>query len=232
MVELIGKRVLVVGGSSGIGLAAARLAQAAGAIVSTASRSGSAVGGATGLAHFIMDVSNEADVIAKLGDLPKFDHLVITAGGAAAAPFRGRGSQDAEQAFATKFWGAWRVASHAPLADQASITLVSGVFAERPAKRNVAACCANAAIEGLARSLAVELAPVRVNAVSPGLVDTPMWSAMPDDRRAAYFSEMAAKLPAGRICTAEDIAGLILMCMVNPVLTGAVLKADGGYTLV
>lgn len=232
MATLTGKRVLVVGGSSGIGLAVARQAKAAGAAVATASRSGSSIAGANGFEHFAMDVSNEAEVIATLGDLPKFDHLVITAGSAVPAPFRGRGSHDAEQAFATKFWGAWRVASHAPLADQGSITLVSGVFAERPAKRNVAACCANAAIEGLARALAIELAPVRVNAVSPGLVDTPMWSGMPDDRRAAYFSEMAAKLPAGRICSADDIAELILTCMVNPVLTGVVLKADGGYTLV
>ncbi len=124
------------------------------------------------------------------------------------------------------------MASLAPLAPDASITFISGVFAERPAPGQVAASCANAALEALARALAVELGPIRVNAVSPGLVDTPMWHAMPEERRAAFFASAAEKLPARRICSDEDVAALVLVCMTNPVLTGAVIKIDGGYSLV
>ena len=80
--------------------------------------------------------------------------------------------------------------------------------------------------------MAVELGPIRVNAVSPGLIDTPMWHAMPEERRAAYFASVAEKLPARRTCSDEDVAALVLACMTNPALTGAVLKIDGGFTLV
>ncbi|MEY2943121.1 MAG: hypothetical protein RLY97_1135 [Pseudomonadota bacterium] len=230
MPNLADKRVLVVGGSSGIGLATAIIARQAGADVLVASRH--QPDNAEAMAHMALDISDEAAVAAALTGLEPFDHLIITAGGADPAKFRATPAHSAMAAFQTKFWGAWRVAALAPLTANASITFVSGVFAERPAKRNVAATCVNAALEALARSLAVELAPIRVNAVSPGLVDTPMWSAMPEDRRAAYFQSMAEKLPVGQICSAQDIAAAIVFCMCNPVMTGTVLKLDGGYTLV
>ena len=229
---LVGKRVLVAGGSSGIGLATAQCARAAGALVVTASRRPADVSQPGTFEHIAVDLASERDVREKLGGLPPFDHLVVTAGGAAPGKFRGGDAGAGMAAFETKFWGAWHAAAHVPLTDAASITFISGVFAERPAKRNVAACCVNAALEGLARALAVELAPMRVNAVSPGLVDTPMWHAMPEDRRAAYFDSVAKTLPAGRICAPEDVAAMVLACMTNPVLTGTVLKVDGGFTLV
>lgn len=221
----------MVGGTSGIGAAVAQMALSAGAEVTTASRRAS-----TPLAHatvhLILDISDEAQLRSCLSEQQPFDHVVVTAGGAKPGKFREQNSGAGAQAFETKFWGAWRVAAHAPLAADASITFISGVFAERPAAGQVAASCANAALEALARALAVELGPVRVNAVSPGLVDTPMWSAMPEERRSAYFASVAEKLPARRICSSEDVAGLVLTCMANPSLTGAVLKIDGGYTLV
>jgi NAD(P)-dependent dehydrogenase (short-subunit alcohol dehydrogenase family) len=225
-------RILVVGGSSGIGAAVARLAADAGMEVITASRHPIGEDARPGQAHLILDVSDEAQVTATLATCQPFDHLVVTAGGAKPAGFRGNGTASAMQAFDTKFWGAWRVAALAPLTANASITFVSGVFAERPSPGQAAATCANAAVEALARALAVELGPIRVNAVSPGLVDTPMWHAMPEERRNAYFASVAEKLPARRICSADDVAALVMTCMTNPVLTGAVLKIDGGYTLV
>lgn len=227
-----GKRVLVVGGTSGIGAAVARVATAAGAEVITASRREVEASAAPGANHIRLDISDEAQVRACLSAEEPFDHVVVTAGGAKPGKFRGQGSDAGAQAFETKFWGAWRIAALAPLAADASITFVSGVFAERPAAGQVAASCANAALEALARALAVELGPIRVNAVSPGLVDTPMWHAMPEERRAAYFVSVAEKLPARRICSDDDVAALVLACMTNRALTGAVLKIDGGYTLV
>jgi NAD(P)-dependent dehydrogenase (short-subunit alcohol dehydrogenase family) len=227
-----GKRVLVVGGTSGIGAAITRLATGSGAEVTTASRRDADGSERSGTAHLPIDIADEASLRAGLAGQAPFDHLVVSAGGAKPGKFRDQGTEAAAQAFETKFWGAWRVAALAPLAPDASITFVSGVFAERPAAGQVAASCANAALEALARALAVELGPIRVNAVSPGLVDTPMWQAMPEERRAAYFASVAEKLPARRICSAEDVAALVLACMTNPALTGAVLKIDGGYTLV
>lgn len=224
-----GKRVLVVGGTSGIGAAVARMAVSAGAEVTTASRRQGSLSGAR---HLRLDIADETQVHACLSGEEPFDHVIVTAGGAKPGKFRGQGSEAGAQAFETKFWGAWRVAALAPLAADASITFITGVFAERPAAGQVAASCANAALEALARALAVELGPIRVNAVSPGLVDTPMWHAMPEERRAAYFASVAEKLPARRICSDDDVAALVLACMTNRALTGAVLKIDGGYTLV
>lgn len=223
------KRVLVVGGTSGIGAAVVQAAAANGALVSSASRRSAVPGFAD---HLSLDISNETQVAEAFVGLAPFDHLVVSAGGATPAPFRGQGTARAVAGFETKFWGAWRVAALAPLTEHASITFISGVFAERPAAAQVAASCANAALEALARALAVELGPIRVNAVSPGLVATPLWHAMPEERRSAYFASAAQKLPARRICSADDVAALVLACMTNPALTGAVLKIDGGYTLV
>ena len=230
--KLEGKRVLVVGGTSGIGAAVVQLAAASRAVVTTASRRDEAPEATSGARHLVLDLSDEARVRARLSGQAPFDHLVVSAGGAGPGQFRGQSSDAAASAFETKFWGAWRAAAFAPLAPDASITFISGVFAERPSPGQVAASCVNAALEALARSLAVELGPIRVNAVSPGLVDTPMWQAIPVERRAAYFAGVAEKLPARRICSADDVAALVFACMTNPVLTGAVLKIDGGYTLV
>ncbi len=229
---LADKRVLVVGGTSGIGAAVVRLAALAGAEVTSASRRSEVPAGSLATRHLALDIADEAQVIDGLTGEALFDHLVVTAGGAKPARFRGQGTDAAMEAFGAKFWGAWRVSALAPLAPDASITFISGVFAERPAAGQVAASCANAALEALARAMAVELGPIRVNSVSPGLVDTPMWHAMSKERRAAYFASVAEKLPARRICSDEDVAALVLACMTNPALTGAVLKIDGGYTLI
>ena len=180
----------------------------------------------------MLDITDETAVGRLLGAEKPFDHVAISAGGARPESFRQSSTANAKRAFDAKFWGAWRIAALAPLTEAASITFVSGVFADRPSPGNVAATCVNAALEALARGLAVELGPVRVNAVSPGLVDTPMWHAMPTDRREAFFSGMAGKLPARRICTADDVAALIVAAMTNPAMTGAVLRLDGGYVLV
>ena len=230
MAELAGKSVLIVGGTSRIGAALADRCAAEGALVTTASRR--AEGHPAALSHHSLNVTDDAAIGQWLALEQPFDHVAISAGGARAEPFRQSNTSNAMRAFDAKFWGAWRIAALAPLTSTASITLVSGVFAERPSPGNVAATCVNAALEALARGLAVELGPVRVNAVSPGLVDTPMWQAMPADRREAFFAGVAEKLPARRICTADDVAALIIATMTNQAMTGSVLRLDGGYVLV
>ena len=114
---------------------------------------------------------------------------------------------------------------------EGSLTLVSGAYGTRPAAGLIQAGFVNAALEGLTRGLALELAPIRVNCVSPGLVDTPLWAGMPAERREALFSHVAGRLPARRIGKPEDIALQILSCMINPFMTGAVITLDGGSVL-
>ncbi|MDD3445487.1 MAG: SDR family oxidoreductase [Zavarzinia sp.] len=235
--ELQDKRVLVAGGSSGIGLAVARAAAAAGAAVTIAGRSGTRLEAAAAtipraVERLPLDIGDEEQVAHAVAGRPPFDHIAVTAGEVRTAPLRKQKIAEAMAGMNTKFWGAWRVASLVPVVEGGSITLTSGAFAQRPAAGRVIAGAINAAIEGLARGLALELAPTRVNVVSPGLVDTPLWAGMPADRRQALFEKTAAALPARRVATAEDIAALYLTCMTVPVVTGTVLLADGGHVLV
>ncbi|WP_374412935.1 SDR family oxidoreductase [Novosphingobium colocasiae] len=225
------KAVLVAGGSSGIGAATALAAAEAGAQVTIASRR-VPDGALAGFAHIPLDVTDEDGVAAALAQAGPFDHVAFTVGHVARQAVRGSRVAQVRDGFDLKFWGAYRIAAHARIVEGGSLTLVSGAYAVRPAKGHVLAACANIAVEGLAKSLALEFAPTRVNCVSPGLVDTPLWSGMDDARKRAMFEQAANALPAGHVGTGADIAAIILLCMTNPMLTGSVLLADGGHVLV
>jgi NAD(P)-dependent dehydrogenase (short-subunit alcohol dehydrogenase family) len=112
-----------------------------------------------------------------------------------------------------------------------SIVLTSGVAASTPARGAAVTAGVNSAVEALVRTLAVELAPVRVNAVSPGIVDTPTWSGMDDDARRSMFERLSGNLPVGRIGRAEDIAAAIVWLLESEFATGEVLHVDGGHRL-
>lgn len=233
--ELQGQRILVIGGSSGIGLAVAGRAAAAGAEVTIAGRSAERLTAAAATLPsartLLLDITDDR-TRAVLADSGTWHHVVVTAGDIRTGPLRKQSTEEAQAGMNAKFWGAWRVAAAANIADGGSLTLTSGAFALRPAPGRVIAGAINAAIEGLARGLALELAPVRVNVVSPGLVDTPLWSAMPEEKRRAYFEKTAAALPARRIASADDVARLYLTAMTTPILTGTTLLADGGHVLI
>ena len=112
-----------------------------------------------------------------------------------------------------------------------SIVLTSGVAATTPMRGGAATAAINGAVEALVRTLAVELAPVRVNAVSPGIIATPTWDAMAAEDRDAMFERLSGSLPAGRVGTAEDVAAGIWMLLTNDFVTGTVLPVDGGHRL-
>lgn len=118
------------------------------------------------------------------------------------------------------------------LSATASITLIGAVTARAgiPATAGIAAI--NGAIEALVKPLAVELAPIRVNGVSPGYIDTPWWSAMPDDVRQGFFDQAGQALPVGHIAAAEDVAQVVVLAATNPKTTGTILETDGGARLV
>ncbi|HWL87233.1 MAG TPA: SDR family oxidoreductase [Polyangiaceae bacterium] len=226
-------RVLVLGGSSGIGLATALAAAEAGGAVTIASRSQAKLDAALtrlgGSARAIMlDTGDEAAVERFFAEEAPWDHVVVSAAQTPSGPVRTLGLAEAKTAMESKFWGAYRVARAAKINEGGSLTFVSGFLSVRPSASAVLQGAINAALEALARGLALELAPVRVNVVSPGIIATPLWSGMTEDKREAMFAGAAQRLPVRRIGQPEDIANAILFVATNPFATGSTVRVDGG----
>ena len=228
---LAGKKVVVVGGSSGIGLATAELAKREGAEVIIASRNADklkAVAATLGVRAIAADVTSDKSVEELFAACGVVDHVVVTAAQLRSGPFKTVAMDDVRSTMEGKFWGAWRVAKSAQIAPGGSLTLVSGFLSIRPRPNSAIVGAANGAIESLARSLALELAPVRVNCVSPGIIDTPIRAAMPEAARLDMLAKTAAGLPVGRVGTGEDIARQILAFMTIGFATGSIVYIDGG----
>lgn len=226
-------RVLVLGGSSGIGLAAAAAAVEAGASVTIASRSQSKLDAALAelgadACAVVLDTGDEAAVERFFAEVAPWDHIVVSAAQTPSGPVRTLSLADAKTAMDSKFWGAYRVARAAKINDGGSLTFVSGFLSIRPSASSVLQGAINAALEALARGLALELAPVRVNAVSPGLIATPLWAGMAEEKRAAMFAGAAQRLPARRVGQPVDIANAMLFLMTTPFATGSTVRVDGG----
>ena len=231
--SLRGTRVLVLGGSSGIGLATAKAAGAAGAYVTLASRSGEKVNVAVaqvgnGAKGTSLDATNDAALEGFFSNHPDWDHIVVSVAAGRSAGLHDLSLQDAYGNMNAKFWTAYKTARLAHITPEGSLTLVSGFLSHRPSKDALLQGCINAALESLGRGLALALSPVRVNTVSPGLIDTPIRTAMPADKKKAMLDHAAATLPARRVGQAEDVADAILMLMTNPFTTGSTLFVDGG----
>lgn len=231
------ERVLVLGGTSGIGLAVAALAAERGATVTVVSSRSASVERALaelpeGVTGEVADLTDAAAVTALTTRVGAVDHLVFTAGEPLLIGAVGRlDLDDARSAFGLRYFGALgAVAAAVPhLRSGGSITLTTGVAAERPGAGWSVAASICGAVVSLTRALAVELAPLRVNAVSPGLVRTPLWGVDADD---PMFADAAKSLPLGRVGDARDVAEAYLHLMTSPYATGSVVTVDGGYVLV
>jgi NAD(P)-dependent dehydrogenase (short-subunit alcohol dehydrogenase family) len=237
MSELQGKRVLVVGGSSGLGLAAAQAAARLGAAVVVASRSQDKLQAAVaaigaGSEGRVLDTTSDDSVEAFFRDDAAYDHVVVSAAQTKVAAVRDLPLADAFASMNSKFWGAYRVARAARIQDGGSLTFVTGVLAIRPRKGAAIQGAINAGLEALAQGLALELAPVRVNAVSPGLVETPLYAGLTEEARQAMYERAATTLPVGRVGQPEHIATQILALITNPYATGSVVYIHGGSALV
>lgn len=235
---LAGKSVVVIGGSSGMGLAIAQASAAAGARVTIASRSEAklaaalpAVGAGASLA--VVDTTSEPSVQALFTGLGEIDHLVITGSAVRTGTLRDASLEDGLFTMQSKFWGPYLCAKHARIAPTGSLTLFSGILSRRPGKNDAVLGPVNAAVEALGRALARDLAPVRVNTVSPGMTaGTGAYQEMPAAAREGMYAAIASRLPVGRVGAPEDIASATLMLMTNPFITGVTLDVDGGGVLV
>jgi len=226
-------RVLVMGGTSGIGLATAEQLTAAGAEVIVTGRDPeklAAVKDRVTVAEQV-DGTDEEQVAAFLQRTGPVDHLVLafSRGAGAAGPVRAVGADAVLEAFTGKVIGYLRALRYAQVTG--SITFVSAASARAALPGTAVLAAANGAVERMVGPLAVELAPVRVNAVSPGVIDTPWWSFLPAEQRAAQFAVFAESLPTGRVGTAEDVAQAISYLIGATQVTGTVLPVDGGATV-
>jgi NAD(P)-dependent dehydrogenase (short-subunit alcohol dehydrogenase family) len=236
---LAGARILVVGGGSGIGFAVARAAKAEGAIVTIASTNPDKLRAAAqrldGAETASLDIADEAAVAAFFAASGQFDHLVTTAGDwgkARRGPFAEVAMADAEALFRVRFWGAAILAKHGAKCDQAggSITLTGGMSAYRPQQGSVMATAMAGSVAHLTYGLAVELAPVRVNAVFPGGVATEIFAGLPEAMRVAEEARFA-KQPLPRIAQPDEVAEAYLYLMKGGYTTGQILRVEGGSTL-
>jgi NAD(P)-dependent dehydrogenase (short-subunit alcohol dehydrogenase family) len=229
--------VVILGGSSGIGLATAKAAELEGARVVVTGRSpdrlreaGKELGGA--VRTVALDVGDEAGTGALFAQLEHIDHVFITAGTVLFDPGLAATSEALRPALDTRFWGAFYAAkSAAPrMGAGGSITFMSGATAIRPLRSASVATASCGAVEAFARSLAVDLAPIRVNTIQPGLIDTPFLDSL-GERRQGLIAEYAKRLPVGRVGRAEDVADAVLFLMKNGFVTGITLTIDGGGVL-
>ncbi|MEU1176830.1 SDR family oxidoreductase [Streptomyces sp. NPDC005820] len=241
-----GKRhehVLIVGGGSGMGRALAERLLAAGNTVTLVGRSADKLdrvcvelGDPAELRTVAADVTREEDVAKLFATVGDIHHLVCTAADltGAYAPISALDIADAHRVIDSKIVAPLLLAKHGHtcLLPGGSISFTSGIAAYRPSAKGSVVASVNGAIESLVYALAVELAPIRVNAVSPGWVDTPFWDAMAGDGKEAVLDGMAKRLPVGRVGAAGDLAQVFEMVMRNTFITGTVVHADGGHRLI
>ncbi|RYZ01498.1 MAG: SDR family oxidoreductase [Myxococcales bacterium] len=234
------RTVIVIGGGSGIGWGAAQACLERGAHVVLAGRTASKLeralqtlqAGERGR-YVSADITKEGDVSALFRGAERVDHVVVTAADLAYQPIVEFDVAAAQRALGSKLLGALLVAKHAAprLPAHGSLTFTTGVASERPLPRGSLTATVNGGLHSFVRAAAIELAPIRVNALSPGWVDSELWDSIGVDKAAA-FAQMAARLPVGRIATPADLGHAAVFLMESEMTTGAVLTVDGGHRFV
>ncbi|WP_266159258.1 SDR family oxidoreductase [Dyella silvatica] len=234
------QKVVILGGTSGIGLATAQAALAQGAtVVVSSSRQDRVTAAVAELGSRadgqVADLTDAASITQLFARIGAFDHLVYTAGDSLLLGELASTDMSAvRKAFEIRMFGAMAAVKAATphIRQGGSITLTSGIASARPQKGWTVGASICGAMEGFMRALAVELAPTRVNIVSPGFVRTPLWANIPQAEREAMFRQVGAQLPTGRVGEADDIAQTYLYLMSNAFASGQTIIIDGGGVLV
>jgi len=238
--ELQGKRVLVIGGSRGIGEAAARVAGEAGCRLLIAGRNEARLSAAAArlggeVPAFPVDVTDEGQLEGLFEKAGPIDHLVVTAASAVLGPLSDQETEGLRGLLESKVIGQFLAVKYgAPrVREGGSITLCSGIVSRKPLPGAGAYAAAGAAIEAAARVWALEYAPLRINVVVPGIIDTPVWNdLMPEEAKQSHFGGVSAQLPVGRVGRAREVGEAIRFLMTSEFLTGTTLEVDGGHHLV
>ncbi|WP_131536403.1 SDR family oxidoreductase [Pedobacter nototheniae] len=238
--NLIGKKIVVLGGTSGIGLATAKAAASEGATVVVVSSNQKRVNKALAVLPgnsqgYAINLANETAVSDLFKQIGFFDHLIFTAGEKLLiGKLADLSSNDANEAFQLRFFGALNAVKYGSknILPGGSVVLTTGIAGLRPQAGWAVGASICGAMESLTRALAVELAPIRVNAVSPGFVKTNLWSDMTARDRETMYQQVARSLPVQRVGEAEDIAKTYLYLMNEGFSTGQIIVVDGGAVLV
>jgi NAD(P)-dependent dehydrogenase (short-subunit alcohol dehydrogenase family) len=233
------QHAVIIGGSSGIGLATARQLLAAGLNVTitgrNAERLDEASKSAVGAKRVVMDAAATETLNETFSRIGSFDHLVLALGsGKGFGPFTSVSVSDVRKGFEEKVYPHFAVAQSALpfVRKDGSITFISAVSAHAAAPGTAGIGAANAAVAMFVPILAAELRPLRVNGVSPGVVETPWWDFLPPEQRQAVFADYASKTPVGRIGKPDDIAQAVVFLISNGFMSGHVIVCDGGLRLV
>jgi NAD(P)-dependent dehydrogenase (short-subunit alcohol dehydrogenase family) len=237
MDALTGNRVLVIGRGSGIARAVVDAVLGEGAAVVVAGRDVAKLTEAyrgTDVAVETVDITDESSIEALADRLGRIDHVVTTASARARGKIGDLQPETIALSFATKAIGPILLAKHlAPIMPATgSFVLSSGATAVRPAIGMLAVAGTNGAVDAITRGLAVELAPIRVNAVAPGTIDTGAYDGLGEEAKAALFSARSTNNPSRRVGRAEDVARAVLFALTADFVTGLSLTVDGGEILV
>jgi NAD(P)-dependent dehydrogenase (short-subunit alcohol dehydrogenase family) len=238
--SLAGKTVVVIGGTSGMGLATAIAAQAEGANVIVTGRTEERLRNARealgeSARVVALDAADEAGTRTLFEGLGRVDHVFVTAATLTVDPKLAADSAALRSAIDTRLWGSYYAAKYAApkMPPDGSITFTTGTATRKPLPGLAIVSASCGAVEALARALAIELAPIRVNTIAPGLIDTPLHEKMAGgrERAAKRVAAIAANLPLKRAGQSEDIAEAALFLMKNKFTTGITLTVDGGNLL-
>lgn len=237
---LEGKRVILLGGTSGVGFAtAAAAAQEGASVVVVSSRKERMEHAISRLPisaeGHVVDLTDEEQVRTFFRHIGKFDHMVFTAGDPLLVEdIRSIDMEAARRLFQLRYWGAYIAVKYGSsnIRQGGSITLTSGVAGARPQKGFTVAASICSAIEALSRALAIELCPLRVNAISFGLMRTELWGSLPEEDRNAMYEAVSQSLPLGQVGEPEDAAEAFLYVMRQQYMTGQTIVVDGGSSLV
>ncbi|WCT13545.1 SDR family oxidoreductase [Mucilaginibacter jinjuensis] len=237
---LTGKKVIILGGSTGIGLATAQAAAGEGANVIIVSSSQQRINDALktlpqGSEGYAIDLSHEQNIKDFFDKTGQFDHLIYTAGeNLTLTNLNDLQIDDARKFWGLRYWGALAAVKYASPYINAggSINLTGGIAGARPGAGWGVAASICGAMEGFTRAMAVELAPIRVNQVAPGVTRTNLWNSMSETDREQLYTNVGNALPVKRIGEAEDIAQTFIYMMKQHFATGQVITVDGGAVLI